>query len=68
MTANFPSPVYQGGPFDIELDFTAGGRTVIRRLENCFLVSRSGQKQKSLRAGASRRRRVEGRAERQGGG
>ena len=67
-TANFPNAVYQGGPFDIELDFTAGGRTVVRRLESCFLVSRSGQKQKSLRAGASRRPQLEGTAERQGGG
>jgi hypothetical protein len=44
-TAQFPNSVYQGGPFDIELDFTAGRRTVIRRLESCFLVSRSGRNQ-----------------------
>jgi hypothetical protein len=35
-TASFPNAVYQGGPFDIELDFTAGGRTVVRRLESCL--------------------------------
>ena len=33
-TAQFPNAVYQGGPFDIEIDFTAGGRTVTRRLES----------------------------------
>ena len=61
-TANFPNAVYQGGPFDIELDFTAGGRTVIRRLENCFPGIPLRPKPKTLRAGASRRPRVEGRS------
>ena len=65
-TAQFPNAVYQGGPFDIELDFTAGGRTVIRRLESCFPGIPLRPKPKTLRAGASRRPRVEGRAERQG--
>ena len=65
-TAQFPNAVYQGGPFDIELDFTAGGRTVIRRLESCFPGIPLRPKPKTLRAGASRRPRLEGRAERLG--
>ena len=50
-TANFPNAVYQGGPFDIELDFTAGGRTVSRRLENCFLGTLLRPKPKNLTHG-----------------
>ena len=65
-TAQFPNAVYQGGPFDIEVDFTAGGRTVIRRLESCFPGIPLRPKPKTSRAGASRRPRVEGRAERLG--
>ena len=67
-TAQFPNAVYQGGPFDIEVDFTAGGRTVIRRLESCFPGIPLRPKPKTSRAGASRRPGLEGRAERQGVG
>ena len=67
-TAQFPNAVYQGGPFDIEVDFTAGGRTVIRRLESCFPGIPLRPKPKTSRAGASRRPGLEGRAARQGVG
>ena len=56
-TAQFPNAVYQGGPFDVEVDFTAGGRTVIRRLESCFPGIPLRPKPKTSRAGASRRPR-----------
>jgi len=55
--AQFPNAVYQGGPFDIEIDFTAGGRTVVRRLENCLPGVPLRPKPKNLRAGASRHSR-----------
>ncbi len=64
-TANFPNAVYQGGPFDIEIDFTAGGRTVVRRLERCLPGIPLRPKSKTSRAGASRRPRPEARAGRQ---
>lgn len=35
----FCNPVYQSGPFDIVANFTGGGRTVTRKIENCFLIS-----------------------------
>src|SRR5208337_1350277 len=36
---DYPNAVYQGIPFDIVLQFTGAGRTIIRRLEDVHLIS-----------------------------
>lgn len=38
-TKAYANAIYQGGPFNIEIDLSGGNRTAIRLLEDCFLVS-----------------------------